>query len=192
MSLEERMATFQFVYDDEGPHLNPSIMEMLKPEVGFGPLLLSGEAALPGGAGERLNERQDSTSADPKLQVRNVAPGETMHRLPGPTGSSLHTLSAPCPDCRSTRRICSGSTTEEEEKESAAASVSSHQDRAQKEEEGRRQHLRPHEEEETPTGPSSHGWSSVSRRRHWWRPSEETAKEKDAQRRGGGGERFLG
>lgn len=128
MSLEERMATFQFVYDDEGPHLNPSIMEMLKPEVGFGPLLLSGEAALPGGAGERLNERQDSTSGDPKLQVRNVATGGTTHRLPASTGSGPHTLSAPCPDCRSTRRICSSSssTTEEEEKESAAASVSSH------------------------------------------------------------------
>lgn len=73
MSLEERMATFQFVYDDEGPHLNPSIMEMLKPEVGFGPVLLSGKATLPGGAAERLSGRQGSTASDPKLQVINGA-----------------------------------------------------------------------------------------------------------------------
>lgn len=69
MLLEERMATFQFVYDDEGPHLNPSIMEMLKPEAGFGPKLLSSEAPLPVGAEERLNGLQDSTSLDRKLQV---------------------------------------------------------------------------------------------------------------------------
>lgn len=92
MPLEERMATFLFVYDDEGPHLNPSIMEMLKPEVGFSPVLLSGEAALPGGAGGRLNELQDSPSSDPKLQVRNVATEGTIHLLPGSTGSSFCTL----------------------------------------------------------------------------------------------------
>lgn len=69
MSLEERMATFQFVYDDEGPHLNPSIMEMLKPEVGFSPELLSSVTLLSVGAGERLNGLQASTSLDPKLQV---------------------------------------------------------------------------------------------------------------------------
>lgn len=69
MPLEERMATFQFVYDDEGPHLNPSIMEMLKPEVGFGHELLTCEAPLPVGAGERLNGLLDSTSLDRKLQV---------------------------------------------------------------------------------------------------------------------------
>lgn len=70
MSLEERMATFQFVYDDEGPHLNPSIMEMLKPEVGFSTELLSSDAPLFVGAVEQLNRLQDSTSLDPKLQVQ--------------------------------------------------------------------------------------------------------------------------
>lgn len=33
MSLEERMANFMFLYDDEGPRLNPHIMEKLKPEL---------------------------------------------------------------------------------------------------------------------------------------------------------------
>ncbi|XP_051248802.1 histone-lysine N-methyltransferase NSD2 isoform X2 [Dicentrarchus labrax] len=31
MSLDERMANFAFLYDDDGPHLNPHIMEKLKP-----------------------------------------------------------------------------------------------------------------------------------------------------------------
>uniref|UniRef100_UPI0037E9A131 histone-lysine N-methyltransferase NSD2 n=1 Tax=Semicossyphus pulcher TaxID=241346 RepID=UPI0037E9A131 len=32
MSLDERMANFAFVYEDDGPHLNPHILEKLKPE----------------------------------------------------------------------------------------------------------------------------------------------------------------
>lgn len=32
MSLDERMANFAFLYDDNGPHLNPHILEKLKPE----------------------------------------------------------------------------------------------------------------------------------------------------------------
>lgn len=32
MPVEERMANFLFLYDDKGPHLNPHIMEKLKPE----------------------------------------------------------------------------------------------------------------------------------------------------------------
>ncbi|XP_045918929.1 histone-lysine N-methyltransferase NSD2 isoform X2 [Micropterus dolomieu] len=32
MSLDERMVNFAFLYDDDGPHLNPRIMEKLKPE----------------------------------------------------------------------------------------------------------------------------------------------------------------
>nr|XP_046269427.1 histone-lysine N-methyltransferase NSD2 isoform X3 [Scatophagus argus] len=32
MSLDERMMNFAFLYDEEGPHLNPHIMEKLKPE----------------------------------------------------------------------------------------------------------------------------------------------------------------
>ncbi|XP_034015655.1 histone-lysine N-methyltransferase NSD2 isoform X2 [Thalassophryne amazonica] len=34
MSLDERMANFTFVYDEEGPHLNPHVLEKLKPEQG--------------------------------------------------------------------------------------------------------------------------------------------------------------
>ncbi|XP_059209725.1 histone-lysine N-methyltransferase NSD2 isoform X2 [Centropristis striata] len=32
MSLDERMVNFTFLYDDDGPHLNPCILEKLKPE----------------------------------------------------------------------------------------------------------------------------------------------------------------
>lgn len=32
MSLDERMANFAFLYDDDGPRLNPHILEKLKPE----------------------------------------------------------------------------------------------------------------------------------------------------------------
>uniref|UniRef100_A0A8D3A141 Nuclear receptor binding SET domain protein 2 n=1 Tax=Scophthalmus maximus TaxID=52904 RepID=A0A8D3A141_SCOMX len=32
MALDERMVNFTFLYDDDGPHLNPLIMEKLKPE----------------------------------------------------------------------------------------------------------------------------------------------------------------
>lgn len=32
MSLDERMANFKFLYDNDGPHLNPHILEKLKPE----------------------------------------------------------------------------------------------------------------------------------------------------------------
>ncbi|KAM9842555.1 histone-lysine N-methyltransferase NSD2 [Aulostomus maculatus] len=31
MTLDERMANFKFLYDDDGPHLNPHILEKLKP-----------------------------------------------------------------------------------------------------------------------------------------------------------------
>uniref|UniRef100_A0A665X1H8 Nuclear receptor binding SET domain protein 2 n=1 Tax=Echeneis naucrates TaxID=173247 RepID=A0A665X1H8_ECHNA len=35
MLLDERMANFAFLYDDDGPHLNPHIMEKLKPKQSF-------------------------------------------------------------------------------------------------------------------------------------------------------------
>lgn len=32
MSLDDRLANFIFMYDDNGPHLNPCILDKLKPE----------------------------------------------------------------------------------------------------------------------------------------------------------------
>lgn len=32
MSLDERLANFAFLYDEDGPHLNPHILEKLKPK----------------------------------------------------------------------------------------------------------------------------------------------------------------
>lgn len=31
MSLDERLANFAFLYDEDGPHLNPHILDKLKP-----------------------------------------------------------------------------------------------------------------------------------------------------------------
>lgn len=34
MSLDERMTNFAYLYDDDGPHLNPHILAKLEPEAG--------------------------------------------------------------------------------------------------------------------------------------------------------------
>lgn len=55
MSAEERLANFLFLYDDKGPHLNPHIMEKLKPEPSPG-----------GDAGLRLQpDHRSQSPADP-------------------------------------------------------------------------------------------------------------------------------
>lgn len=54
MSVEERMANFLFLYDDKGPHLNPHIMEKLKPE-----------STLGRGSERRLQPDLPSPAADP-------------------------------------------------------------------------------------------------------------------------------
>lgn len=54
MAVEERMATFLFLYDDKGPRLNPHVVEKLKPEPGPD-----------GGAGLRLQADHRSQPADP-------------------------------------------------------------------------------------------------------------------------------
>lgn len=69
MSLDERMATFEFLYNDEGPHLNARIMERLKPEVEF---RLSPE--LPSDDASASPQLQDSTSAGKKSQDPNMKP----------------------------------------------------------------------------------------------------------------------
>lgn len=78
MSLDERMANFAFLYDDDGPHLNPHIMEKLKPEPSIEmdletesrlspdlPSLLVGPADDPTSA----PQSQDSTSTGKKTQA---------------------------------------------------------------------------------------------------------------------------
>lgn len=67
MSLDARMDTFKFQYDDEGPHLNPCIMEMLKPEVEF-------RLSLPSDDASAAPQLQDGTSAGKKSQAPNVKP----------------------------------------------------------------------------------------------------------------------
>ena len=78
MSLDERMGNFLFLYDDEGPHLNPRILEKLKPERSSekdqetesrlspdSPSLLVGPADEPPAA----PQSQDSTSTRKKTQA---------------------------------------------------------------------------------------------------------------------------
>ncbi len=78
MSLDERLANFAFLYDDDGPHLNPHIMEKLKPELSIEmdqetesrlspdlPALLVGPADDPASA----PQSQDSTSTGKKTQA---------------------------------------------------------------------------------------------------------------------------
>ncbi|TMS21206.1 Histone-lysine N-methyltransferase NSD2 [Larimichthys crocea] len=78
MSLDERMANFAFLYDDDGPHLNPHIMEKLKPEQSNEqeqetesrlspdlPSLLADSAVHPAAA----PQSQDSTSSGKKTQA---------------------------------------------------------------------------------------------------------------------------
>lgn len=78
MSLDERMANFAFLYDDDGPHLNPHIMEKLKPEKSNEqeqetesrlspdlPSLLADSAVHPAAA----PQSQDSTSSGKKTQA---------------------------------------------------------------------------------------------------------------------------
>lgn len=78
MSLEDRMANFTFLYESEGPRLNPHIMEKLKPELSNAfyqdanlrlspdlPLLLVGPAS----DSTASPRSQDGTSALKKVQA---------------------------------------------------------------------------------------------------------------------------
>uniref|UniRef100_A0A667YPS6 Nuclear receptor binding SET domain protein 2 n=1 Tax=Myripristis murdjan TaxID=586833 RepID=A0A667YPS6_9TELE len=77
MPLNERMAKFTFVYDDNGPHLNPHVMEKLRPEPSsekeqetksrLSPSLLT-----PPGSPAADLLSQDSTSAGKKIQARRT------------------------------------------------------------------------------------------------------------------------
>uniref|UniRef100_H3D4D3 Nuclear receptor binding SET domain protein 2 n=1 Tax=Tetraodon nigroviridis TaxID=99883 RepID=H3D4D3_TETNG len=84
MSVEERMANFLFLYDDKGPHLNPHIMEKLKPEPG-----------LDHGAGLRLQPDHRSPPADPL--------GDLTAHFSNSTSAALQ----PQPDAQSTPFTCS-------------------------------------------------------------------------------------
>ncbi|XP_042357025.1 histone-lysine N-methyltransferase NSD2 [Plectropomus leopardus] len=87
MSLEERMGNFTFAYDDEGPHLNPRILEKLKPEQPdkmdqetesrLSPELPSDPAAAP--------QSQESTSTGKKKRAPRIKlnPGERRKRGKG-------------------------------------------------------------------------------------------------------------
>lgn len=77
MPLDERMTKFTFVYDDNGPHLNPHVMEKLRPEPSsekeqetksrLSPSLLT-----PPGSPAADLLSQESTSAGKKIQARRT------------------------------------------------------------------------------------------------------------------------
>lgn len=95
MSVEERLANFLFLYDEKGPHLNPHIMEKLKPEPGMdqdaGLRLQPDHRSQPAGPlGDLTAQFSNSTSAEmssvsfndmlhpqPDSQVRGASSGWT-------------------------------------------------------------------------------------------------------------------
>lgn len=85
MSVEERMANFLFLYDDKGPHLNPHIMEKLKPEPG-----------LDRDAGLRLQPDHHSQPAGPLGDLTAQFSNSTSAEMKGP--ASFKELLHPPPD----------------------------------------------------------------------------------------------
>ncbi len=67
MSLDERMANFAFLYDDDGPHLNPHIMEKLKPKQGH-KLDQETESRLIPDLSSLLADRVDDPTSTPQSQ----------------------------------------------------------------------------------------------------------------------------
>nr|XP_040056257.1 histone-lysine N-methyltransferase NSD2 isoform X1 [Gasterosteus aculeatus aculeatus]XP_040056258.1 histone-lysine N-methyltransferase NSD2 isoform X1 [Gasterosteus aculeatus aculeatus]XP_040056259.1 histone-lysine N-methyltransferase NSD2 isoform X1 [Gasterosteus aculeatus aculeatus] len=82
MSLDERMGNFAFLYDDDGPHLNPCILEKLRPKgsneaaQGTESRLRPDPPPLPGGAAEdpaaAASQSQEGTSTGKKTQGRRT------------------------------------------------------------------------------------------------------------------------
>lgn len=82
MSLDERMGNFAFLYDDDGPHLNPCILEKLRPKgsneaaQGTESRLRPDPPPLPGGAAEdpdaAASQSQEGTSTGKKTQARRT------------------------------------------------------------------------------------------------------------------------
>lgn len=85
MSVEERMANFLFLYDDKGPHLNPHIMEKLKPQLG-----------LDHDAGLRLQPDHRSQPADPLGDLTAQFSNSTSAEMKGT--ASFKELLHPQPD----------------------------------------------------------------------------------------------
>ncbi|XP_068436873.1 histone-lysine N-methyltransferase NSD2 isoform X2 [Clinocottus analis] len=92
MSLDERMVRFSFLYDDDGPHLNPCILEKMRPkpsnemdqetESRLSPDLPSmpvGPADNPTAA----SKSQDSTSTGKKTKAPRTKPGLAQYRRRG-------------------------------------------------------------------------------------------------------------
>ncbi|XP_058471471.1 histone-lysine N-methyltransferase NSD2 [Solea solea] len=75
MSLEDRTMNFTFVYDDEGPHLNPLILEKLKPRQDSETNQETASRLSPG-----LPSAPDSSTTDPDNQPESVAPEKKKRR----------------------------------------------------------------------------------------------------------------
>ncbi|XP_061781091.1 histone-lysine N-methyltransferase NSD2 [Nerophis lumbriciformis] len=79
MTLDDRLATFTFVYDDSGPHLNPCILDKLKPEPGMEAetrLLLGSLAQL-----TAASQSRDGTFMGTNTQTTAVKQGEWLDGL---------------------------------------------------------------------------------------------------------------
>lgn len=92
MSVEERMTNFALLFDDDGPHLNPLLMEKLRPEQSF-MLELEAESRLNPDMSALLSDltsdSQDSTSLGGKTQAPRKRIGEWHKRGLGIPNSLL-------------------------------------------------------------------------------------------------------
>ncbi|XP_022606381.1 histone-lysine N-methyltransferase NSD2 [Seriola dumerili] len=75
MSLDERMANFVFQYDDEGPHLNPHILEKLKPKQSV-EMNQETESRL----SPDLSSMLDPTTSEADIQAESAAPQKKKRR----------------------------------------------------------------------------------------------------------------
>ncbi|XP_029350268.1 histone-lysine N-methyltransferase NSD2 [Echeneis naucrates] len=77
MLLDERMANFAFLYDDDGPHLNPHIMEKLKPKQSFMMIQDTDARLIP-----NLPSLPDPTTPEPDKQTAESALPQKKKRRP--------------------------------------------------------------------------------------------------------------
>ncbi|XP_072222126.1 histone-lysine N-methyltransferase NSD2 isoform X1 [Leuresthes tenuis] len=87
MSLDKRMENFGFLYDDTGPHLNPRILEKLKPEQS-NKMYQETEYRLSPGLPSLLNP----TTSVPHTQAEPVVPQKKRKRRPKKTESATKTV----------------------------------------------------------------------------------------------------
>lgn len=123
MPVEERMANFLFLYDDKGPHLNPHIMEKLKPEASLDhDAEFRAQPELPSQPADPLGDLTAQFSNSTSAETKGAVSSKEMRRPPAESqvrrASSSGPLACSLPDLSLTEPVvfvgssqfCSGST----------------------------------------------------------------------------------